>query len=209
MKQCIVLMGTQHVGKTSLGKELAEKLGVPFFDTDQMVTKTYGRHICVFAEEKGYEEGYNWAETSVIKILVEKFINAKPISAVISTGSRFCGDTPGIEELRKIADFYWIDGNIELGAKRLMEEATTDPEKANPYLRKNGKFYNVYFTIPQITSLQEIRVRHLKSASSSLEQYAKIADFTVRPKDAPLEENVQLLYDTIPWKEFSFLQKVV
>lgn len=35
MKQCIVLIGVQHVGKTTLGKGLAEKLGVPFFDTDQ------------------------------------------------------------------------------------------------------------------------------------------------------------------------------
>ena len=30
MKPCIVLMGAQHVGKTTLGKGLAEKLGVPF-----------------------------------------------------------------------------------------------------------------------------------------------------------------------------------
>lgn len=208
MKPCIVLMGTQHVGKTTLGKRLAERLGVPFYDTDQMVTKTFQKHICVFAQEKGREAGYNWAETEMSKRLVEKFRGTKPISAVISTGSGFWGDDTGIAELRKIGTLYWIDGNIELGAQRLMEEATTDPRKANPYLIKNGKFYNVYFSIPKITSREDIRTRHLKNAASSREYFEKVADVTIRPKDdVSIEENVQLLYDSILWDEEEFFEQ--
>lgn len=195
-KPCIVLIGTQHVGKTTLGKGLAEKLGVPFYDTDQMVTKTFQKHICVFAQEQG-QEGYNWAETEMSKRLVRQYKNAKPISAVISTGSGFWADNTGIEELRKIGTLYWIDANIELGAQRLMEEATTDPEKANPYLLKNGKYYNVYFSTPKIKRLEDIKKRHLKRASAASKYFEEIADETFRPKDAPAEENIQLLYDSI------------
>ena len=201
MKPCIVLIGTQHVGKTTLGKGLAEKLGVPFYDTDQMVTKTFQKHICVFAAEGG-QEGYNWAETEMSKRLVEKYKNSKPISAVISTGSGFWADDTGIAELRKIGSLYWIDGDIELGAQRLMEEATTDPAKADPYLIKNGDFYNVYFSTPQIKSLEEIRTRHLKRASAARAFFARIADVTVTPKDVPAGENVRLLYDSILWDDF-------
>ena len=201
MKPCIVLMGTQHVGKTTLGKGLAEKLGVPFYDTDQMVTKTFQKHICVFAAEGG-QEGYNWAETEMSKQLVEKYKDSAPISAVISTGSGFWADDTGIAELRKIGTLYWIDGDIELGAQRLMEEATTDPRKANPYLIKNGKFYNVYFSTPKLESLEGIRTRHLERASAARAHFARIADVTITPKDAPASENVQLLYDTILWDEF-------
>lgn len=198
MKPCIVLIGTQHVGKTTLGKGLAEKLGVPFYDTDQMVTKTFKKHICVFADELG-QKGYNWAETEMSRVLVNQYKNSESISAVISTGSGFWADDTGIEELRKIGIFYWIDGNIELGAQRLMEEATTDPEQANPYLLKNGKFYNVYFSTPKIESLEDIKIRHLQRATAASKYYAEIADVIVRPKDAPAEENIQLLYNSILW----------
>ena len=195
-KPCIVLIGTQHVGKTTLGKGLAEKLGVPFYDTDQMVTKTFQKHICVFAQEQG-QEGYNWAETEMSKLLVKQYKNSKPISAVISTGSGFWADDTGIKELRKIGVLYWIDGNIELGAQRLMEEATTDPKKANPYLLKNGDYYNVYFSTPEIKSLEDIRTRHIARASAASKYFEKIADVSFRPKDGPAEENIQLLYDSI------------
>lgn len=203
MKPCIVLMGTQHVGKTTIGKALAERLGVPFYDTDQMVSKTFQKHICLFFQEKG-QKGYNWAETEMSKQLVEKYKDSEPISAVISTGSGFWGDDTGIEELRKIGNLYWIDGSIELGARRLMEETTTDPKKADPYLLKNGKYYNVYFSIPEIKNLEEIRKRHLKMAAESLEYFEKIADVTIRPdENASVEENVQLLYDNILWDDLN------
>lgn len=200
MKPCIVLMGAQHVGKTTLGKGLAEKLGVPFYDTDQMVTKTFQKHICVFAAEGG-QEGYNWAETEMSKRLVAEYKNSAPISAVISTGSGFWADDTGIAELRKIGKLYWIDGDIELGAQRLMEEATTDPAKINPYLIKNGKFYNVYFSVPKVNELEDIRKHHLELTLPSLAVYEELADVIVRPGDASVEENVQLLYDSIVWDE--------
>ena len=196
MKPCIVLIGTQHVGKTTLGRGLAEKLGVPFYDTDQMVTKTFNKHICVFAQEGG-QESYNWAETEMSKILVEKYKNSKTISAVISTGSGFWADDTGIEELRKIGTLYWINGDINLGAQRLMEEATKDPAKANPYLLKNGDYYNVYFSTPVIKSLEDIKTRHIQRATAATEYFAKIADVKVTPKDSSAKENIQLLYDSL------------
>ncbi|MBO6220025.1 MAG: hypothetical protein J6N81_10745 [Treponema sp.] len=200
-KQCIVLIGAQHVGKTTLGKGLAEKLGVPFFDTDQMVTKTYGKHITVFSYERG-SEGYNWAETEVSKTLVERFNDAKPIAAVIATGSGFHHDETGIAELRKIGTFYWIDGDLELGAQRILNEATTNESEKIPYLMTYGRFSNLYsYAVrDKIETLEDLRKSYMKISVPSREHYAKIADITVKPQDAPKEENIELLYNSIPLK---------
>lgn len=210
MKPCIVLIGAQHVGKTTLGKGLAEKLGIPFYDTDQMVTKTYGKHITVFSYERG-NEGYNWAETEVSKTLVEKFKNSAPFAAVISTGSGFHHDLTGIEELRKIGTFYWIDGNLELGAQRILDEATTEYEKKNPVLMTYGKFSNLYsYAVrDKVETLEDLRNSYLKVAVPSRLFYEKIADITVVPKDAPVEENVTLLFNSIPWDKIKVTKKAV
>ena len=205
MKPCIVLMGAQHVGKTTLGKGLAEKLGVPFYDTDQIVTKTFGKHITVFTYERGTKDGYNWAETEASKILVEKLSGSKPISAVISTGSWFFQDETGIEELRKIGSLYWLDGDINLGAQRIVEEATTDESKKNPHLMTYGKFYNLYsyHLDDKVETFEDIRQSYLRVTIPSLKEFEKLADVIVRPKDASVEENVQLLYDSIVWDDKS------
>lgn len=202
MKPCIVLIGAQHVGKTTLGKGLAEKLGVPFYDTDQEVTKTYGKHITVFSYERG-PEGYNWAETEICKKLVAKFKYSEPISAVISTGSGFHHDDTGIEELRKIGTLYWIDGDLELGAQRILEEATTDESKKIPYLMTYGKFSNLYsYAVrDKVETLEDLKKSYMKLAVPSLPLYEKIADVVVRPKDAPASENVELLYNSIQWDD--------
>ena len=210
MKPCIVLIGAQHVGKTTLGKALAEKLGIPFYDTDQMVTKTYGKHITVFSYERGIE-GYNWAETEVSKTLVEKFKNSEPLAAVISTGSGFHHDLTGIEELRKIGTFYWIDGNLELGAQRILDEATIDNEKKNPVLMSYGKFSNLYsYAVrDKVETLDDLKKSYMKISVPSRPLYKSIADITVVPKDAPVEENVTLLLNSIPWDKISVTKKAI
>lgn len=210
MKQCIVLIGVQHVGKTTLGKGLAERLGVPFFDTDQMVTKRYGKHITVFSYERG-SEGYNWAETEVIKTLVERFEKSQPVSAVIATGSGFHHDDTGIAELRKIGDFYWIDADLELGAQRILDEATTDIKRKNPVLMSYGKFSNLYsYAVrDKVESLEDLYKSYMKFSIPNRKLYEKIADFTVHPKNGSVEENVQLLFNSIPFEENGEFSKAV
>jgi shikimate kinase len=48
----IALIGPSGAGKTTLGRRLAEELGRPFIDTDELVVKNDGRAISqIFAEE--------------------------------------------------------------------------------------------------------------------------------------------------------------
>lgn len=57
----IVLIGPMGVGKTTIGKKLARRLGVPFEDTDLLVTRDHGDIPAIFQESgeavfRAYEE---------------------------------------------------------------------------------------------------------------------------------------------------------
>jgi shikimate kinase len=48
----VVLVGLPGAGKTSVGTELARRLGVPFADTDELVVRQTGRPVAeIFAEQ--------------------------------------------------------------------------------------------------------------------------------------------------------------
>ena len=202
MKPCIILIGAQHVGKTTLGKGLAEKLGVPFIDTDQEVSRICGIHITKFYFYGG-QKGYNFAEAGVGRLLVERFKDSEPISAVISTGSGFGGNDEGYRVLSQIGTFYWLDADLELGARRIIDEATADESKKNPLLFSYGKFSNLYdYAVKdKVETVDDIRKSYLKSELPTLKLYEKFADVIVRPKDAPVSENVELLYNSIIWDD--------
>ena len=49
----IVLIGFMGAGKTAIGKSLAQKLQIPFLDTDQLIEKKVNLSIPKIFEEKG------------------------------------------------------------------------------------------------------------------------------------------------------------
>lgn len=64
MRQSVFLCGFMGAGKSTVGKLLAEKLQVPFYDTDQMICETAGATVAeIFA---GGEEKFRNYETAQI-----------------------------------------------------------------------------------------------------------------------------------------------
>ena len=51
----VVLIGYRCTGKTAAGTRLAERLGLPFFDTDAMIEAREGRTIPEIVAEEGWE----------------------------------------------------------------------------------------------------------------------------------------------------------
>ena len=49
----VILIGFMGCGKSSVGKELAGELDVPFLDTDEMIEKQTGRKISEIFRESG------------------------------------------------------------------------------------------------------------------------------------------------------------
>lgn len=78
MNKTIFLIGFMGVGKSSLGKKLANKLQVTFLDTDDLLEQQFGVSITDYFERNG-EEAFRIAEK---KLLIQNEFN----NAVVATG---------------------------------------------------------------------------------------------------------------------------
>lgn len=89
----IVLTGFMASGKTTVGKILAERLGMNFIDTDEMIVAKYG-DISEFFKNFG-EERFRKIETEAVKAA------AASDNAVIATGGGAVLKTENTEILKK------------------------------------------------------------------------------------------------------------
>lgn len=71
MKKTIFLCGFMGCGKTTVGKLLADKLEVPFYDLDEYIVQNEGMEISrIFAEKS--EQYFRRVETEALKVLSAK-----------------------------------------------------------------------------------------------------------------------------------------
>lgn len=189
MKPCIVLIGIQHVGKTTLGKALADKLGIPFFDTDLEIKRVFGRHPRYFTIDGG-QAAYNRVESAITLWLHEKFKEAEAFSAVISTGSGFCDDREGQKDLRDIGVFYDLDAGFAAGAQRILDEAVVNPD---------GSLSNIpsYAVHDNAKTLEDVRKSFYKTFAPKLKLYEELADVIIKLDKNSVEENVSLILENI------------
>ncbi|GFR36414.1 shikimate kinase [Thermobrachium celere] len=89
----IVLIGMPGCGKTTIGVKLAEKLGIPFFDTDMLIEKIYNETIPEMFK-KG-EEYFRLRESQVVELVSNKDC------CVISTGGGVILNDNNIKNLKR------------------------------------------------------------------------------------------------------------
>jgi len=70
-KRNIFLVGPMGAGKSTIGRELADKLHLEFFDSDQEIERRTGADIAWVFDLEG-EDGFRLREESVIEDLTEK-----------------------------------------------------------------------------------------------------------------------------------------
>jgi shikimate kinase len=73
----IFLTGFMGTGKTTVGRKLAERLGIPFVDTDQMIERSEGRPITTIFAMDG---------ESYFRAIERQAIEDAPVNAVVATG---------------------------------------------------------------------------------------------------------------------------
>jgi shikimate kinase len=112
----IVLVGLMGCGKTSIGKRLAKRLELPFYDSDQEVELAAGCTIKDILEIYG-EEAFSSGETRVIKRLLGQSTH------ILATG----GGSFMIENTRNLikenAISVWLNADLETLLARVSRRA--------------------------------------------------------------------------------------
>lgn len=135
----IYLVGYMYSGKTTIGRQLAQALGVPFVDTDQAFEQRFRTSIPLFFNRYG-EEAFRLLERQVLHS------TATLPPAVISTG----GGTPC-----QFDNMQWINNHglsvyLEVSLPTLLERAATS-RKQRPTLAAMSPDEREQFITRQIT----------------------------------------------------------
>lgn len=105
-KENIVLIGMPSSGKSTVGKELAEKIGRPLLDTDREIVRQCGKTISrIFAEDG--ETFFREREREVCARLSDRQ------GSVIATGGGIILNEQNLDALRANGRIYFLDRPLE------------------------------------------------------------------------------------------------
>jgi shikimate kinase len=110
--RAIVLVGLMGAGKTSVGRRLAEKLGLEFVDADHEITVAAGKSIPEIFADHG-EDYFREGERRVIARLLENG------AQVLATGGGAYMNSETRERIRDQGISVWLKANLDLLLKRV------------------------------------------------------------------------------------------
>ncbi len=118
----LVLIGYRATGKTAVGARLAEILGRPFVDLDQVLVQEAGEPITDIVARDG------WAEFRRLeKELVARFRHTQ--TQVLATGGGVVLDPDNIVALRENGIIIWLTADPETIQVRLAEDQPRDANR--------------------------------------------------------------------------------
>lgn len=160
-------------GKTTIGKQVAELLKVPFFDTDKIIEERTGADIGWIFDLEG-EEGFRAREEAVI----DEFTNKQGI--VLATGGGAVANPENRLHLAGRGVVIHLETSIE------QQLARTRPDKNRPMIDPSD---------PR-ASLEDIAVEREKL-------YREIADFIVSTDGHTVKNVAKHITDLIENNQFS------
>lgn len=125
----IVLIGYRCTGKTSIGKRLAERLGIPFYDTDELVQRDAGKTIRELVDAEGWD-AFRARERAIIKQL--------PLSAdaVIAAGGGAIMDAANRKSLKEKGICVWLTADVKTIVERMRDDSASNLQR--PPLSSDG-----------------------------------------------------------------------
>ena len=114
----IFLIGYRCSGKTSVGKSLAKKLGISFFDTDSELVRKHGMNISEIVRRQGWSI-FREMEKAVIKrsCVFDDY--------VVATGGGAVMDIENVRHMKESGVLIWLKATPETIKKRILQDKNT------------------------------------------------------------------------------------
>ena len=167
IKRPLVLVGLMGVGKTTVGRRLASKLGLPFVDADEEIEKAAGLSVAEIFDRFD-EEYFRDGERRVIA----RLIGENP-QVIATGGGAFMNDDTRALILSK-ATAIWLDADLDVLVKRVGRRDTRpllrqgDPAKilADLAAKRNPIYAMAQIHVTGNDSPHEITVENIVKALS-------------------------------------------
>ena len=121
----IALVGLRGAGKSTLGKMLAEKLGVPFIELDRMVEQEYGASVPLLIEMSGLATFRRHERACLERVISENE------AAVIATAGGIVSNPETYGLLLRRTHAVWISAQPEEHMSRVMKQGDFRPMARN------------------------------------------------------------------------------
>ena len=117
LKKTVVLVGMMGAGKTAVGKALAQRLGVPFLDSDSEIETAANRSVPEIFARDG-EAFFRARETQVIARLLDSS------RGILSTGGGAFLSATNRENITARGVSVWLDADLDLLWNRVRHRDT-------------------------------------------------------------------------------------
>jgi shikimate kinase len=118
----IILIGHRCTGKTSVGKKISELLGIPFYDTDELIQRHTGKTIREIVEKEGWD-AFRAEERGIIK----KF---PPLTdGVIAAGGGAIMDAENRKVLKYNGLCVWLTADVSTIVARIRNDRASNAQR--------------------------------------------------------------------------------
>lgn len=142
MKTSVALIGFMGTGKTVVGKELSEKLGKRFIETDELIERKAGKSIADIFKQDG-EIAFREMEIEVVKAV------AGTENAVIACGGGLVLNKINIDRLKEACIIIYLTASAGVILKRTSDDAGRRPllsvGNRLQQIRKLSRFRQPYY----------------------------------------------------------------
>lgn len=122
MHSLIFLVGYRGVGKTTIGRQLAESRGYDFIDTDEEIVRQKNAKISEIVAAEGWE-GFRRQERDVLRSL-------KNLSkTVVATGGGAVIHRLEWLDLREIGVVFWLTAAVEIIEDRIRRDRSSSHQR--------------------------------------------------------------------------------
>lgn len=130
----IILIGYRCTGKTTIGRRVAENLGIPFYDTDALVERQTDKTILEIIEKGGWQ-AFRHEEKAVIRKL------AAVDGCVIALGGGAILDEANVRNLKPEGLFLWLVADAASIIQRMKNDGKSKSQR--PSLSQLGIYEEV------------------------------------------------------------------
>ena len=117
----VALVGLRGAGKSSIGRRLAERLGLPFFELDALIERAAGLSLAEVFAIHG-EAYYRRLETETL----ERFLREEPRS-VLATGGGIVTNDDAFELLKRATRVVWLKARPQDHWERVVKQGDRRP----------------------------------------------------------------------------------